>query len=90
MANQHIVIVPGASPLSQRTLTLIETVFNMVDQSRRVKAVYDQVASGGDFAALAEKLGTTTAEAEQVYNLVTSFNTALNNAVVTNLAHRLG
>ena len=91
MATQHIQIKPGASPYASDLLGLIRTLQSVVDTSRRLKATGDQIAFGGDWAALAAYLGTTAAEAEAVYNLLGSVtNTLTTDAFIAQLLARCG
>ena len=90
MATAHIEVVSTASRLGTDVRTLITQLQRVVDDVDKVKAVSDQVALGGDFAALAAKLGTTAAEAEAVYNLIGSVATELHGTFITQTLSRLG
>lgn len=90
MATAHIEVVSTASRLGADVRTLITQLQRVVDDVDKVKAISDQVALGGDFAALAAKLGTTTAEAEAVYNLIGSVATELHGTFITQTLSRLG
>ena len=90
MATAHIEVVSTASRLGTDVRTLITELQRVVDDVDKVKAISDQVALGGDFAALAAKLGTTTAEAEAVYNLIGSVATELHGTFITQTLSRLG
>lgn len=58
---------------------------------RRVQDLQDEVtALGGDWAALATKLGVSVGDAEAVYNLWGSATTEINAAFLTQLQGRLG
>lgn len=69
MASQHIEVVSTASRLSADVRRAIDSARALQDLIVRCKDVMDQVASGGDWAALATKLGTDATEAEATYNL---------------------
>lgn len=86
----HIEIVSTASRLGADTRSMISQLQAVQDACDKVKAISDQVAAGGDWAALALKLGTTAAEAESVYNLVGSVNTELHATFITQALSRLG
>lgn len=90
MATAHIEVVSTASRLGADVRTLITELQRVVDDVDKVKAISDQVALGGDFAALAAKLGVTTDEAEAVYNLVGSVATELHGTFITQTLSRLG
>ena len=90
MATAHIEVVSTASRLGADVRTLITELQRVVDDVDKIKAISDQVALGGDFAALAAKLGTTTAEAEAVYNLIGSVATELHGTFITQTLSRLG
>lgn len=90
MATAHIEVVSTASRLGADVRTLITQLQRVVDDVDKIKAISDQVALGGDFAALAAKLGTTTAEAEAVYNLIGSVATELHGTFITQTLSRLG
>ena len=90
MATAHIEVVSTASRLGADVRTLITELQRVVDDVDKVKAISDQVALGGDFAALAAKLGATTDEAEAVYNLVGSVATELHGTFITQTLSRLG
>ena len=90
MATAHIEVVSTASRLGADVRTLITELQRVVDDVDKVKAISDQVALGGDFAALAAKLGTSPEEAEAVYNLVGSVATELHGTFITQTLSRLG
>ena len=90
MATAHIEVVSTASRLGADVRTLITQLQRVVDDVDKVKAISDQVALGGDFAALAAKLGTSPEEAEAVYNLVGSVATELHGTFITQTLSRLG
>lgn len=90
MATAHIEVVSTASRLGADVRTLITQLQRVVDDVDKVKAISDQVALGGDFAALAAKLGTSPEEAEAVYNLIGSVATELHGTFITQTLSRLG
>ena len=89
--SSHIEIVSTASRLGADFRQLIDGARRLQAQATLVKDVADQVAAGPDWNALAAKLGCTAAEAEQAYNLLTTFASAINAASqVNNFVDRLG
>jgi thiamine monophosphate kinase len=68
----------------------IDQLRSVVDNFGHLKAVMDQMASGGDWVALGGYLGVSAAEAEAVYNLWGSANTELNATFITQLLGRCG
>lgn len=90
MATAHIEVVSTASRLGADVRTLITQLQRVVDDVDKIKAISDQVALGGDFAALAAKLGTSPEEAEAVYNLLGSVATELHGTFTTQTLSRLG
>lgn len=90
MASSHIEVVSTASRLGADVRSLIAQLQRVVDDCDKVKAIADQVAMGGDYAALATKLGVTADEAEAVYNLLGSVATELHGAFIAQTLSRLG
>lgn len=90
MASTHIEIVSTASRLGSDTRAFISELQRVLDAVDKIKSVADQVAFGGDYAALATKLGTTAAEAESVYNLIGSVQTELHATFIVQALSRLG
>lgn len=90
MASAHIEVVATASRLGADVRGFISALQAVVDNAEQIKAVSDQVAMGGDWPALATKLGTTAAEAEQVYNLLGSVNGELAGAFIAQFLARCG
>lgn len=90
MANSHIEITGTASRLSADVRSTIDQLEALQDRFSDLKAIMDQVALGGDWAALATKLGTTAAEAESVYNIWGSATTEINGTFLTQLQGRCG
>jgi len=69
MASQHLEILSTASRLSADLRRAVDDARALQERIVKIKDVMDQVASGGDYAALGTKLGCTEAEATTVYNL---------------------
>lgn len=90
MANQHIEFSRTATRLSGVLGANIDQLRRASDEMRQLKAVFDQIAAGTDFPALATALGTTAAEAEIIYNLLTAASGRLDNAAITTFLSRLG
>jgi hypothetical protein len=90
MASAHIEVVATASRLGSDVRRFITQTQAVVDLCDMVKAVADQVAMGGDYAALALMLGCTEAEAHSVYNLLGSVNGELHATFITQVLARLG
>lgn len=86
----HIEIVASASRLGSDMRSLITQLQQVVDDCDKCKAVSDQVAYGGDYDALATKLGVGAADAESVYNLLGSMVTELHATFTTQVLARLG
>lgn len=90
MTSSHIEVVATASRLGADIRQLIAQLQAVVDLCDKCKAISDQVAMGGDWAALAEKLGTTQANAESIYNLLGSVDGELHGAFIAQVLSRLG
>lgn len=90
MASAHIEITGTASRLSADVRTAIDQLETLQDRFSDIKAILDQVAMGGDWAALATKLGVSVGDAEAVYNLWGSATTEINATFLTQLQGRLG
>lgn len=90
MASQHIEIPATASRLSASIRAFVDLARSLQEQGVKIKAIADQVSSGGDWAALATKLGTNATDAETAYNLITNVQDDLNASDVDALIDRLG
>ena len=90
MASTHIDIVAGASPQGNEVLQAVRQLQSTADLVAKLKAVFDQIAFGDDWDAVAAKLGTSSADAETVYNLLGSVNSALSVPDVVQFLSRLG
>lgn len=88
--SSHIEISSTASRLSADVRRAIDDLQRVQDEFAEIKNVADQVALGADWASLATKLGTSQADAETAYNLVTAAQTALEAAALTAVTSRLG
>lgn len=86
-AKNHISIVPNASPLGDRTLSLVNALIQLVSDSHRVRKVMDKVDLDGD---LPTHLGVTAENATEVKALIVAFDNALSATVVSNVTDRLG
>lgn len=90
MASTHVNIESTASRLSAQVRNLVDEARRTYEDADKVKNICDEVQTGGDWAALAEKLGTTTASAQVVYTLLTAFLTAVKTADYRAVINRLG
>jgi len=90
MASAHIEIPSTASRLSSEVRSFVDSLRRVVHQADDIKAIMDQVAMGGDWNALATKLGVTVEEAQAVYNLMGSVKGELEGTFITQLTARCG
>jgi hypothetical protein len=90
MASAHILISPSATRHSGELSRFIRQLQNVVDDSDRLKAVFDQIALGSDWTALAAALDLSEADAETVYNLLGSVEGELDGAFIEQILGRLG
>lgn len=90
MTTTHIEITGSASRLSADVRRAVDGLEDLQSSFGEIKNILDQVAMGGDWAALATKLGVTAAEAEAVYNLWGSANTEIRASFLAQLQARLG
>jgi len=90
MASQHIEITGTASRLSAEMRAFIDGARAQQEKGQKIKDIFDQVSSGGDWAALATKLGTDATGAETAYNLVTNVIDDLTSDDFNALIDRLG
>ena len=88
--NSHIEITGTASRYAARMRSLVDQMRTVQELSQQQKDIGDQIAMGGDWAALATELGVTAAEAEAVYNLLGSANTELHGTFIGQMLSRLG
>lgn len=101
MASAHIEI--GSTRHAAELRSFLNTLQATVDRARAIKAGYDQIAAGGDFEALAGRLGLPevggdgennaepdAATAEAVYNLMGSVaQTLTTDAFVAQMLSRM-
>jgi len=90
VASAHIEIPSTASRLSADARSAIDRLEQLQDDFGNIKNIMDQVALGGDWAALAIYLGVTAEEAESVYNLWGSGNTEISATFLSQIVARLG
>lgn len=90
MASAHIEITGTASRLSADVRFTIDQLEALQDKFSDLKAIMDQVAMGGDYAALATKLGTSESDAQAVYNLWGPATIEINGTNLTQLQGRCG
>jgi hypothetical protein len=90
MASAHIEVTSTVSRLSADVRRTVDAARSLQEDFQKVKDIMDQVALGGDYAALGVKLNLTAAEAETVYALWGSANTEMHATFITQLVSRLG
>lgn len=90
MASAHIEITGSAGRYASRMRQLVDQLGSVVELAEQQKAVGDQIALGGDWAALAVELGVTAEQAEAVYNLLGSVVVELHGTFITQMLGRLG
>ncbi len=90
MASAYINVSNSATPHSIELYGFISQLRQLVEQSQELKDRYDQMAMGGDFAALAGFLGLSEADATAIYNLIGSVNTELHGPFTAQLLARAG
>lgn len=91
MASQHI--YPNTSTrLGAELNGLVSQLKNISNDLPGLKAIMDQIASGGDWAALATEFGySTAADAETAYNLIASLTTGFAaSSFITQVTTRMG
>ena len=90
MASQHIEVQSTASRLSADVRRFVDNLRDVQEMGVKIKSIADQVAVGGDYAALGTKLGTIEAEAQAVYNLLGSVNGELAGVSINQMLARVG
>ena len=90
MASAYINVSNSATSHSGELLSFIRQLRQLSEQAAELKGRYDQMAMGGDWAALATYLNLSQADAEAIYNLMGSVNTELHAAFITQLTARAG
>ena len=80
MASTHIYPVTQTR-LAGEVIALVRAMRDIDKDLPQLKAILDQIAFGDDYETLAAQLGyASAAEAQTVYNLLTSLNAELNNS----------
>lgn len=96
MASAHIEINGTATRLNAELRRFIDQLQEVADKVDEIKATYDQLALGSDWAALADALGFSDADAdretnaEAIYNILGSAQTELHATFISQLLSRLG
>lgn len=91
MTSAHLSINGTGSRHNQQLRAFIDSLQKVVDDSARLKAIFDQAAAGADWAALADLLDLGSVEdAEAVYNLFGSANAELHGSFIPQLLSRAG
>lgn len=90
MASAFIGISGTATPYSGALLSFLRQLQDVVDKAQELKDEADQVAMGGDWAALAAYWNVSETDAETVYNLLGSANTELHGAFTLQMLSRCG
>jgi len=91
MTSAYIDISTSASRISSQARSSIDSLRRVINDWNNLKLIFDQIALGGDFAALSGYLGVNVEQAEAIYNLWGSANAELQNAAfVSQLLSRCG
>ena len=90
MASAHIEISPTATRLSGELSRFIRQLQNVVDDSDRLKEVFDQIALGEDWPSLAAAMSLSEVDAQAVYNLFGSAEGELDGPFIAQMLGRLG
>jgi len=91
MTSSHIEIRGTASRYSSFLRHVIDDARTFQQNVIKAKDIIDQIANDNDWIALADALGTSVAEAETIYNLLTALNAGVSNAsLMNNFIDRLG
>ena len=99
MASTHINITGGGSRFASDLRGGIDALRSVKQQFGKIDDVIEQIASGGDWEALATYLGfpldqdnlaQSLADAETVYNLLQAATPDINSANIALLIDRLG
>ncbi len=88
--SQHIEIPSTASRLSADWRRVIDQMRQLQSDVLKIKDISDQVASGGDWAALGTYLALNAADAETAYNLLTGIQDEFTSADYNSFIDRLG
>lgn len=89
MASAHIE-VGTATRLSSELRGLVDSLQRVKDDAENAKAVYDQLALGGDWVALGGALNVNAADAEAIYNTLGSVVAELGGTFIGQFLGRLG
>jgi len=90
MASAHIDVTGTASRLSAEVRRAVDDLAALQGTWQEIKNVMDQVAYGGDYAALGTYLGVTAGEAESIYNMWGSSNAEIRATFLAQVQARLG
>jgi len=90
MASEFIAVSGSATPYSIELRSFLQQLRQVTELSAELKARWDSMAMGGDFASLAAYLDVSEADATALYNLLGSVNGQINGAFVAQLLARAG
>ena len=91
MASAHIAVNGVGSRHNEQLRRLVDDLVRLRGNAKQLKAVFDQTALGGDWAALAALLDIASeTDAETVYNLLGSVVGELDGAFIGQMTGRLG
>lgn len=90
MASAHIKINGTGSMHNVQLRHFVDSLQDVVEDSSRLKAVFDQAALGEDWDALGLLLDVTPTDAQTIYNLLGSVVTELHDTFITQMLGRLG
>lgn len=95
MASQYIEITGSQSRMNGQLRSVIDQLQNARDNAVRLKAVFDQIATDGDFDALAKALGfsdegTRIENAAAIYNMLGDVQGELIKSSIATFIARLG
>jgi len=90
MKSEHISITGQGSTHQGQLRNNIDTGRRWLDDSNRLKGVFDVVAAGGNWEELGLLLGLPADEAEAVYNLLSSAVAEVSKTAVIQYLARLG
>lgn len=90
MASEFIAISSTATPYSGELRSFLAQLRQVTELSAELKARWDQMAMGSDFASLAAYLDVSEADATALYNLLGSVNSQINGTFVAQLLARAG
>ena len=81
---------PSGTTQNARLKAFISALLTVKQNGNQIKAVFDQIALGGDWASLATALALSEEDAQQVYNLLGSVVGELNAAFIAQMLSRMG